>query len=63
MVLDAIRRAGRKDRGAIVDALRSVKDFEGALGVWSFTDDGDITQAIISGNVVEAGDFKFEKAL
>lgn len=63
VVLDAIRRAGRKDRGAIVEALRSVKDFEGALGVWSFTDNGDITQAIISGNVVEAGEFKFVKAL
>lgn len=66
VVIDAIRRvnskdAGRVDRSAIVNALAETKNFEGALGLWSFTEDGDITQSKISGNEVENGEFKFVK--
>lgn len=68
VVIDAIRRAGLKgpggkDRSAIVSALRETRDFQGALGSWSFNADGDITQSIISGNAIENGEFKFVKAL
>jgi branched-chain amino acid transport system substrate-binding protein len=63
VALDAIRRAGKKDRAAIVDAAFATKDFEGALGTWSFDENGDTTITTISGNTVENGKFKFVKVL
>lgn len=63
VALDAIRRAGKKDRTAIVDAAFATKDFEGALGTWSFDENGDTTITTISGNTVENGKFKFVKVL
>src|SRR5690606_25990038 len=41
VVIDAIRRAGVKDRAKVLEALRNTKDFEGALGTWSFDENGD----------------------
>lgn len=61
--LEAIRRAGKKDRKAIVDALRGIRDFEGVLGTWSFDENGDTTLTVMSGNIVEDGKFKFLKLL
>ena len=43
VALEAIRRAGKKDREAILDACLAIKDFEGALGPWSFDENGDTT--------------------
>jgi branched-chain amino acid transport system substrate-binding protein len=61
VVFDSIRRAGKKDRAAIVDACLATKDFEGALGTWSFDKNGDITNAQLSGNIVHNGEFVFIK--
>jgi branched-chain amino acid transport system substrate-binding protein len=61
VVLDSIRRAGKKDRAAIVEACLATKDFEGALGSWSFDKNGDITNAQLSGNIVHNGEFVFIK--
>ena len=61
--LEAIRRAGKKDRAAIVDACLGIKDFHGALGTWSFDANGDTTLKRLSGNVVHDGKFKFVKLL
>ncbi len=36
VALEAIKKAGKKDRAAIVAACLGMKDFEGALGKWSF---------------------------
>lgn len=63
VVIDAIARAGKKDRGAILEALGGVKDFQGALGTWSFDPNGDTTLTTMSGNTVENGEFKFVKLL
>lgn len=63
VVLDAIKRAGVKDRQAIVDAVAATKDFEGALGRWSFDANGDITIKSLSGNTVKGGNFEFVKLL
>lgn len=63
VVLDAIKRAGVKDRQAIVEAMRATKDFEGALGKWSFDENGDITIKSLSGNTVQGGIFEFVKLL
>ena len=60
VALDAIARAGKKDRGAIVQALAETKDFsQGALGTWSFDANGDTTLRTMSGNTVKNGVFEF----
>lgn len=63
VVLDAIERAGMKDRRAILDALDSTRDFEGTGGTFSFDRNGDTTLIVLSGNRVEAGKFEFVELL
>jgi len=63
VTIDAIRRAGVKDRAKIVEALRQTKDFTGALGTWSFDANGDTTLTLLSGNTVTDGAFTFVKLL
>jgi branched-chain amino acid transport system substrate-binding protein len=63
VALDAMQRAGRKDRAAICAALAATKDFHGALGTWSFDANGDTTLKVMSGNTVTNGDFAFVKLL
>jgi branched-chain amino acid transport system substrate-binding protein len=57
VALDAIQRAGRKDRAAIRDAIFATKNFQGVLGQWSFTDTGDTTLTQMSGRQVKNGAF------
>ena len=59
VALEAIRKAGKKDRKAILDACFAIKDFDGALGKWSFDANGDTTARTMSGSVVKDGDFAF----
>jgi branched-chain amino acid transport system substrate-binding protein len=59
VALDAITRAGRKDRAAVLAAVAATRDFHGALGQWSFDVQGDITLATMSGNTVSKGGFTF----
>ncbi len=61
--LEAISRAGAIDRNAIVEAARSIKDYEGVLGTWSFDPNGDTTLKTMSGNTVKDGKFSFQKIL
>jgi branched-chain amino acid transport system substrate-binding protein len=61
VVLDAIRRAGKKDRAAILAACLATRNFVGALGTWSFDEKGDITNAQMSGNIIRNGEFVFLK--
>ncbi len=63
VVLEAIRRAGKKDRNAIRKAIAETKDYEGALGKWSFDSNGDTTLTTMSGNTVKNGQFEFVKVL
>ena len=63
IALEAVRRAGKKDRAAIVEACLSIKDFDGSLGKWSFDENGDTTLVALSGNVVRGGKFEFVKLL
>jgi branched-chain amino acid transport system substrate-binding protein len=64
VALTAIERAGKKDRAAIVDACLAIRDFDqGALGTWSFDENGDTTLATISGSEVRDGKFQFVKLL
>ena len=63
VVLAAIEKAGKKDRGAVVEALRTTKDFPGTLGTWSFDANGDTTLRILSVSTVENGKFKPVKVI
>jgi branched-chain amino acid transport system substrate-binding protein len=63
VALEAIRRAEKKDRAAIIAACLGIKDFHGALGTWSFDARGDTTLHELSGNMVHDGKFKFVKIL
>ena len=57
VALDAVKRAGKKDRGAIREALLATKDYDGVLGHWSFDANGDTTLTTMSGREVKNGKF------
>lgn len=63
LAIDSIRRAGAKDRAAIVRAALATRDFDGALGKWSIDANGDTTLTTMSGNIVRNGRFDFVKML
>ena len=63
VALDAIARAGKKDRAAIIAAIAATRDFEGALGRWSFDENGDTTMRTMSGQIVRGGDFQLLEIL
>lgn len=63
VVLDALHRAGKKDRAALITALAETKDFEGALGRWSFDSNGDTSLRIVSGNAIKDGVLSFDKII
>ncbi|HLI28040.1 MAG TPA: branched-chain amino acid ABC transporter substrate-binding protein [Chloroflexota bacterium] len=48
VALDAIQRAGRKERNAIREAGMNTKDYDGVLGRWSFDQNGDTTLTTMS---------------
>lgn len=43
VTLQAIEKAGKKDRATILQAMASTKNFDGVLGKWSFNGNGDTT--------------------
>jgi branched-chain amino acid transport system substrate-binding protein len=57
IALDAIGRAGAKDRAKIRDAVFATKDYDGVLGKWSFDANGDTTLTTMSGRQVKGGNF------
>jgi branched-chain amino acid transport system substrate-binding protein len=57
VVLDAIAKAGKKDRATIRDAVFATKNYNGALGTWSFSETGDTTLTAMSGRLVKNGAF------
>lgn len=63
VALAAIRKAGKKDREAIVEAAFAIPEYTGALGSWSFDENGDTTARKLSGNIVRDGKFDFVRLL
>lgn len=63
VLLDAIDRAEQKDRTSILQAVAATRNFEGALGTWSFDEFGDTTNRMMSGNTVRGDKFEFVKVL
>ncbi|MEK6609221.1 MAG: branched-chain amino acid ABC transporter substrate-binding protein [Myxococcota bacterium] len=59
VALDALGRAGKKDREAVRRAVAATRQEDGALGAWSFDANGDTTLQIMSGNIVRAAKFEF----
>jgi branched-chain amino acid transport system substrate-binding protein len=63
VAIEALRRANKKDRDAIRSACLGIKDFDGALGRWSFDANGDTTLRTMSGQTVKNGKFEFVRVL
>ena len=59
VILDSIERAGTKDRGAILEAMRNTQDFQGITGVFSFDENGDPTLTALGGNIVRDGEIQY----
>lgn len=63
VVLEAIEKAGVKDRAKILTQLANTRDYNGLIGKWSFDQNGDTTLTTVSGNVVKENKFVFDKSL
>lgn len=64
VLLEGIRKAGKKDREAVRAAVAGTKEFDkGLLGKWSFDANGDTTLQSLTVTTVEKGKFKAVKVL
>jgi branched-chain amino acid transport system substrate-binding protein len=69
VMLDAIEKASEDaggdvpDRQAVVEQILATEDYQGALGTWSFDEDGDTTLTELSVQTVEGGEFKLHTVL
>jgi branched-chain amino acid transport system substrate-binding protein len=57
VVLEGIKRAGKKDRAAITDAITNLRDFDGVLGKWSFDQNGDTSLKVMAVEEIKDGKF------
>ncbi len=58
-LIESIRRAGKKDRQAVLEQMRLTKDFAGVLGTLNFDSKGDAIGKSVGIFKVEDGKFKF----
>jgi branched-chain amino acid transport system substrate-binding protein len=69
VMLDAIERASEEaggdvpDRQAVVEQIFATEDYQGALGTWSFDEDGDTTLTELSVQRVEGGEWQLDRVL
>lgn len=61
--LDAIKRAGKKDRAAILEAVRQTKNFEGVTGTFGFDEQGDTNRTDMVGWAVKDGKFAYAASI
>jgi branched-chain amino acid transport system substrate-binding protein len=59
VTLDALNRAGSKDRAKILEAMRNTKNFEGITGRFSFDENGDTDRTDMGGFQVKDNKFQF----
>jgi branched-chain amino acid transport system substrate-binding protein len=57
VAIATLAKVCKKDRAAVTDAMFTTKDFEGALGKWSFDANGDTTLISMVGNQVKKGEW------
>jgi len=70
VILAAIEKAAATNpadtlalRAAVLKAVHETKDYQGALGTWSFNEEGDTTLTAMSGNIVKDGKFAFDSVI
>src|ERR687895_517759 len=69
VMLDAIENASEEaggdvpDRQAVIEQIFATEDYQGALGTWSFDEDGDTTLTELSVQRVEGGEFQLDRVL
>jgi len=63
VVVEAIRRAGKKERQAILESMKQMKKYSGILGMHAFDSRGDTTIRIIGVYTVKDGKFQFVEAI
>lgn len=59
IVIEAIRKAGKKNRQSVLDELRRLRDFPGVVGVTNFDEKGDTTLRLIGVFQVRNGAFEY----
>jgi branched-chain amino acid transport system substrate-binding protein len=59
VALDALRKAGKKDRDAVREAMVGLGQTDGPLGAWKFDANGDTSLTNMSVNTVKDGKFAF----
>ncbi len=59
VIIEAIRRAGKADREAVLKEVRATRDFQGVLGAVNFDERGDAIGKSVGLFRVENGKFKF----
>ena len=59
VLIEAIRRAGKNDREAVLKEVRNTKDFQGILGPINFDEKGDAIGKSVGIFKIENGKFKF----
>jgi len=57
VVLEGIKRAGKKDRESIRAAIAGLRDFDGVLGKWSFDQNGDTSLKVMAVEEIKDGKF------
>ena len=69
-VLAAIEKAAAANpadtlalRAGVLKAIAETKDYDGALGKWSFNAEGDTSLTAMSGNIVKDGKFVFDSVI
>ncbi len=62
LALEAIHRAGRPERTAVLLAMKGIKEYPGILGVHTFDEKGDTTLRTIGIFTVRDGKFQFLEA-
>ena len=63
IAVEAIRRAGKNDRSAVLAAMKEMKEYRGILGVHRFDARGDTTLRTIGIYAVRDGKFQFLEAV
>ena len=59
VIIEAIKRAGKKDREAVLAEVKNIKDFPGILGKINFDANGDAIGKSVGIFKIENGKFKF----
>ena len=62
IALEAIRRAGKKNRAAVLEAMKGMSGYSGILGVHNFDSKGDTSLRTIGVYTVLQGKFQFVEA-